>query len=344
MACISLPVAVLAGGALAAGGSVAASALSPGAPPSPKYAKIAQQTLQGQISMAPAQYSAEANPDYGQPAYAGLQLQNLMTLLNGTPAGTQSVTSQAQAGVKGWYGPDGAFLGNDKTAQPVPGAQWAKAGGFYNTTTSQDRAAMPGLNDLMAGQATSQRASDIADVQNLGPSAAQAMLAADPYNATLLAKLNTQANQGLDAGSGLTPDEQRAMQQQSRAAFAARGMGGSNGALSDELLKQFSLGQQLLTQRQQFAQSLVGTNQAVIGDPFLQITGRNSGAVQQAQQSQSQSGPQIFNPQAGLGLASSNYATQTQFAAANNPLSSLGGILGGVGQLTGGLASAYRNN
>ncbi len=342
MACISLPVAVLAGGALAAGGTVAASAMSPSAS-TPKYAKIAQQTLQGQISMAPAQYGAESNPDYGQPAYANLQLQNLMALLNGSPAGTQTVTNQGTASVKGWYGPDGQYLGNDKKVQPVAGASWVKPGKFYNYTTTSDKAAVPGLNTLMQGQQTASRTGDIMDVENLGARANAAMLAADPASAALLAKLNAQANSELDAGSNLTTDEQRAMQQQSRAAFAARGMGGSNAAISDELLKQFNLGQQLLTQRQQFAQSLIGTNKLMTGDPWQQILNRSSGAVAQAQQSQSQSGPQVFNPQAGLGLAASNAAAQSQFAAANNPLGQLGGILGGLGSLTGGLASAYKN-
>ena len=174
----------------------------------------------------------------------------------------------------------------------------------------------PGMLEQLANANNFQRQADINDVRNLGPQATQAMLAADPYNATLLAKLNAQANQGLDAGSGLTADQQRAMQQSSRAAFAARGMGGSNAAVGDEMMKQFNLGQQLLTQRQQFAQSVLGNNQAVIGDPFAQITGRSSGAVSAAQQSQSQAGPSIFNPQAGLALAGSNYGVQTQFDAA----------------------------
>jgi hypothetical protein len=193
------------------------------------------------------------------------------------------------------------------------------------------------LSALTATANTNQRQSDINDVTNLGPEATQAMLAADPYNATLLSKLNAQANAGLDAGSSLTDDQARAMQQQSRAAFAARGMGGGNASISDELLRQFNLGQQLQTQRQGFAQSVLGNNQAVLGDPFNQILGRNSGVIPAAQNTQSQSGPSLFNPQAGLGLAASNYASASQFAAANNPLATIGGVLGGVGQAAGGV-------
>ena len=165
-------------------------------------------------------------------------------------------------------------------------------------TMMNGSATAPGVSQLLAQQNTTQRASDINDVNTLGPAATQAMLNADPYNAQLLGKLNAQANQGLDAGSQLTPDQQRAMQQQSRAAFAARGMGGGNASIADELLKQFDLGQQLLQQRQQFASGVVGTNQQVLGDPFQQITGRNSGAMQAAQGVQT--GPSLFNPESAL--------------------------------------------
>ena len=333
---------------------------SPDLPPAPNYGQITRDTLQAQVDLAPQQYQSEAQ---FQPLYSNLELGNLNTLLNGTAGGTVNTTTKQTAGQTGWYDTNtGKFISAGVTAPldaqgnstaplfsngmipgeaPAPGAVWVHSGRKYDVNGTTTTPAQQGLFSLMQQQATQQRTGDITDVSNLGLKAHDAMLSANPESAALLAKLNAQANQGLDFGSGLTPEEQRAMQQQSRAAFAARGMGGSNASVSDELLKQFDLGQQLLRQRQQFAQSLIGTNQSVVGDPFAQILGRNSGAVNQAFQGQQQAGPALFNPSAGLGLAQSNYATQSQFAAANNPLATIGGILGGVGKAASGIATAF---
>lgn len=299
-------------------------------------------TLQAQVNLAPAQYQAEAQ---FQPLYSNLELANLNTLLTGTNgSGPTNYDVTKTATRNGWYDDKGLLVstGGFMTAPP-PGATYHKKNTQWTVTgTAPATAAQPGLLDLMQKQASAQRVGDINDVATLGLKSHDAMLAANPESAALLAKLNAQANQGLDAGSYLTPEEQRAMQQQSRAAFAARGMGGGNASVADELLKQFDLGQTLLRQRQQFAQSLIGTNQAVVGDPFAQILGRNSGAVPMAMQGQQQSGPSLFNPSAGLGLAQSNYATASQFAAANNPLATIGGILGGVGQLGSGIGAVMK--
>ena len=74
----------------------------------------------------------------------------------------------------------------------------------------------PGLNSLLAGANTSARTASMGDVAALAPGITAALKNANPDNAALLAKLNASANAGLDAGSGLTPDEQRAMQQPRR--------------------------------------------------------------------------------------------------------------------------------
>ena len=267
------------------------------APAPVNYGKQTSDTLQSQINLAPAQFAAESNPGYGQPAYTNLAMVNMNQLLNGTAGGqTYNGTGSMDASASGWYNQaTGAFVSANGPGQsPGTGDVYAKKNSPFAINTSYTTQATPGLNSMLASANTAQRSADISDVQNLGLASTNAMLAADPYNAELLQKLNASANSQLDAGSSLTPDEQRVMQQQSRAAFAARGMGGSNGAIADELLKQFNLGQQLLTQRQQFAQSVVGTNQNVIGDPFQQILGRSSGAV--ADSRGVQAGPSLFNP------------------------------------------------
>ncbi len=203
---------------------------SPSAPAPVDYGAQTTKTLNAQIALQPKLFAANANPNYGETAQAGLDLQSLSTLLNG------------------------------KTA----------------TGTSP---AIPGLNSQMATATTAQRTADIGDVFNLGPQSTAATLNADPYNAALLAKLNGQANEGLDAGATLDPDQTRDITQYARAGEAARGTNGDPGDVLGEVLDQFNAGQALKQQRQQFAQSMTGTNQAVIGDPFQQILGRPSGAT-----------------------------------------------------------------
>lgn len=77
-------------------------------------------------------------------------------------------------------------------------------------------------------------------------------------SANLLSQLQTQAEQGLAAGTNLTPEQQRIAQQQARGAYASRGMGTSNRAIGSEILNQYGMGQQLQQQRQQFAGQVAG--------------------------------------------------------------------------------------
>ena len=313
---------------------------APDAPAPIDYGKATLQTLQAQANMAPTQYSLESAY---QPAYGALTASALQQLLQGTTGGEVPYSYSYTALKKGWYDDKGNLVS-------TKGKNWdgAPAGATYrdkNTQWTVDQTVKvpqsDGLLSLMNQQNQYQRQADIADVEKMGARATNAMLEANPFQKDLLSRLNTQAVQGLDAGSGLTADEARAMQQASRAGSAARGMSGSNAGLADELMRQFGLGQQLLRQRQAFAQSVLQNNQAVLGDPFQQILGRQSGAVAMAQNALNNSGPQIFNPNAGLGLAQSNYDTQSQFAAASpSTLGQIGMIAGTVGGVAGGLGSA----
>ena len=77
-------------------------------------------------------------------------------------------------------------------------------------------------------------------------------------SANLLSQLQTQAEEGLAAGSSLTPEQQRIAQQQARSAYAARGMGTSNRAIGAEIMSQYGMGDALQRQRQQFAGQVAG--------------------------------------------------------------------------------------
>ena len=210
---------------------------------------------------------------------------------------------------------------------------------LYGNANSQGTMAM----DQQAN--TAQRTSDVNDLATLGPQANAAMLASNPQSAALLSLLNGQAQSELGAGSSLTPDEQRTMQQNARAANAARGLGGTNVSVADELMNQWNLGQQLLQQRQGFAQGVINSNQQVTGDPMLAILGRNSGAVGNSTGSTTGAGFDLFNPQAGLGLAQSNYSADATFGASQpSDLSQISGLVGGIlgsggaGGAAGGIA------
>lgn len=197
----------------------------------------------------------------------------------------------------------------------------------------------PGVFTLLRQQNTAQREADVADVERLGLRTRDAMLAANPENATLLRLLNQQAMTGLEAGSALSPD-QLAKIKASQGDWAARGLGYSGPALLDQATRRAMGGEQMLRQRQQFAQSMLQNNQAIVGDPFLQILGRQGSALGAAQNIQQSGGPQIFNPNAGNDLAAANYQAQLSASAADQgPLGMIGGILGGVGGLMSGLGS-----
>ncbi|MGE9269430.1 MAG: tail fiber domain-containing protein, partial [Verrucomicrobiales bacterium] len=65
--------------------------------------------------------------------------------------------------------------------------------------------------------------------------------------------LQSQAIEGLQAGTALTDDEARLVQQASRTAYNDRGLARSNAAIGDEILQTYGLGNQMQQQRQQFA-------------------------------------------------------------------------------------------
>lgn len=82
----------------------------------------------------------------------------------------------------------------------------------------------------------------------------------DPAAAALIDLLLQQATAEVQAGGELTPEQLREAQQGARAGAAARGMGGTNAALADELLAELNLSEQLKTNRRGFALSALGLN------------------------------------------------------------------------------------
>lgn len=136
-----------------------------------------------------------------------------------------------------------------------------------------------------------QRGGDIAAIEKYGGRARAALDAANPEQAALLKELNAQAMGDLQLGGQLNAGERRTINQSARGAQAARGFGYGINDAAIESWANLQGGEQKRQQRQGFAQSMVGMNQATKADPFMAILGRpssmnpmmGSGVVGQAQ-------------------------------------------------------------
>ena len=178
---------------------------------------------------------------------------------------------------------------------------------------------------LVAQQAqilnTSQRQADIADVMNLGPQALKAMKTANPEQAALLDEMTRQAMDELKLNGLLSPDEERAVIQNTRASFADRGMDLSNPAIFAEAMNLDGATRARQDRARAFAGDVLGFQKSVYGDPYALILGRPSSNLPFAQGSSgipqsAQVGPQLFNPESDYAsqLYSDNYAGALQGA------------------------------
>ena len=185
------------------------------------------------------------------------------------------------------------------------------------------------------------RAGDIADIEKLGPRARAAIQASSPQASALADQLAAQAQSGLAAGTRLTPEQQRMAQQQTRSAYAARGLAESPRGAVEEAVRSQMMGAGLQQQRQQQAMQGIGAQQAVYGDVFQQVLGRPSqafgmlpGAFGQAQGM----GPgQLFNPESQYAGDIYGGNVQRQLAAstasAANTTALIGAGIGAAGSL-----------
>ena len=166
-------------------------------------------------------------------------------------------------------------------------------------------------------------------------------------NAPLLDELNQQALSELQSGATLDPSLRREVQQAIRSGQASRGLGYGTRDLAAEALATGLQAEQLRRNRQGFAQSMIGLNQATGGDPFMAILGRPSQAFSAAQGIGGQAygmsqgiGNKLFNPESQYAADVYNTNYQGQLAAntasAANKAAITGGIIGGIGSLAGG--------
>lgn len=204
----------------------------------------------------------------------------------------------------------------------------------------------PAMSRMEAEALRQQRLADIMAVEQYGGRATSALRDASG-NTQILNEMNRQAMEELQAGQGLTAAEQRAAQQSSRAAFAARGMGTGMQSAADEILRQYQLGTERQAQRRAFAGGVAGLNQQTGADPFMAILGRPSQSFQasqgfggQAGAMNQSAGPGLFNPESAYAgnLYNSNYQglLSARTASSASKAAMVGGIAQGVGSVVGG--------
>jgi hypothetical protein len=147
-----------------------------------------------------------------------------------------------------------------------------------------------------------QRLQDMATLQGVAPEYVQSYLEAMPGVGNLNLMLTDQAQQELAQGGALTPEQERAIQQSSRAAYAARGTGLTDQAALGEVLNRYNFSQQREAQRRQFAQQVMQQSAALSAPALQRVMGRETadlgyqtglGALQQSMSA----GPRLFNPE-----------------------------------------------
>lgn len=160
-----------------------------------------------------------------------------------------------------------------------------------------------------------------------------------PESSEILKRLEAGAIEGLDAGMGLTDDENRLIQQASRTAYNDRGMARGNAAIGDELLQTYGMGRQAQDQRRQFALQVdqVGESRdqearnralgmsGAISDTLLNPTPASAGYAA------SLTGQAPAGSQYASGLFSQNY--EGAFAGYNNEANLLASLYGGQMQM-----------
>tara|TARA_Y100001973_G_scaffold54212_1_gene80117 strand:- start:1856 stop:2716 length:861 start_codon:yes stop_codon:yes gene_type:complete len=198
-----------------------------------------------------------------------------------------------------------------------------------------------------------QREADISAIENYGTRAMQgyraAADAANPEQAALMAELNKQALSDLQLGGQLNASEQRDLQQAARGAQAARGFGYGINDAAIESWAQMQGSDQKRRQRQGFAQSMAGLNQANSVDPFMAILGRPSSMTPAMTgsfvgQAQGFNPGAMFSPESQYAADIYNQNYQGQLAArtatAKNRASMIGAGIGAFGKMTGSSVAA----
>lgn len=163
------------------------------------------------------------------------------------------------------------WVPGDVTETTEPGAFTP---GFLDT---YEKELQPRLSAIAERERKEKLAQDMALATEFGPQYLAAMRASNPEQFALRDRLVADAGSELALGDQLDPFEQRTLQQQVRAAQSARGVGTGSSDAAAEAYYTTAGAQNRRAQRRDFARSMIGLDQALIGNPFTSITGRDTG-------------------------------------------------------------------
>jgi len=162
--------------------------------------------------------------------------------------------------------------------------------------------------------------------------------------------MQRQAQAGLDAGYGLTPEMERQAQQSARAAMTSRGLAGGNQGVAAEVLNSYGLSQNRYQQSLANATNAYGLGvsqfSGAMGTYGNQLIGQSANyspaaLYGNAYQMSQGLGSQIFQPEsqynAGLITANRKEAMDAQIANAQSRNALTSGLLGAAGAIGGGL-------
>jgi len=336
----------------------------PEAPPPRDYYKETSDSLRAQVEMAPALYASEAafQPKYRQLELAGYR----NALLGRTTEADLSAASKVdyqnalaeQQRAKSEYASMLAKVGSNPTtsqqvelnrlktladATPDP-ASFADEG----LLSILEKQVMPSFARQEAATLAAQREADITAVETLGRRASEAYLNADPRSKALLEAINAEALAGVQAGTGLTAQQERFALQTARRGIAERGLGLSNQGLIADVLGTYRLGIERQQTAMQNAGAVLGLNRQFTADPFQAVLGRQGqafsagvGQQQFASGFAGNIGPRLFSPESQYmaDMQGSNQQTAAAYAAAQAQVKA--GIIGGVSSLVGSGLGAY---
>ena len=204
------------------------------------------------------------------------------------------------------------------------------------------------MEETRAATASSQRESDISDVEALGSRATDAFRASDPYAQELIDEQRALSQGTYARAQGVTAQQQRQAEQQARQASGARGRLNDNSSIAAEILGREEFQRMNRAEATQMGGQTLNMYQQTASDPFQAILGRparmqGQQISQQGQNLLGSSTNQLFNTDAGVNLAMQDRTNEANrqndiYGAQAAPSGSMGGgLLGGIGSILGGL-------
>jgi hypothetical protein len=211
----------------------------------------------------------------------------------------------------------------------------------------------PSLSETEAEANRYGRQADLADVSSMGQTATDAFLGADPMKKEASDLLLRGAIDEFRLGAKLDPSLAREVQQGYRQAATARGMAYSPYSAQEEAYWQGMQANQLKQQRQSALSQLMGQRQALTGDPFMQVLGRqgqafgaSGGYGGQAMGMGQSLGPKIFSPESQMSMDITQGNAQRQMAASQasgaNKAAMMSGLFQGLGSVFQGKCHVAR--